>query len=138
MVSDPSLWVIGLRLAGILHLVTLALACLTPIPPDWDKNLSKLPEVHRRFAVAQNVFIGGVIAAGGLISLVFAPELAAGVPLARAVCLCLALWWGGRLAVLPWLGAHRHLATPALRVGYVLLLAECAVFAGAYGFLALR
>jgi len=135
---DPQLWVLLLRVAGILHFVTLGLACVTPIPPNWEENLSRLPEVHRRFAVAQNVFIGAVIAACGLISLFFAPLLVEGTTLARVICGWIGLWWAGRLIVLPWLGAHRHLASSWLRAGYVLLLAECAIYAAGYGYLALR
>jgi len=138
MLRDPEVWTTGLRVAGLLHFVTLGLACLTPIPPNWDENLAKLPEVHRRFAVTQNFFIGGVIAACGLISVAFAPALVEGSPLARAVCAGIALWWGGRLAVLPWLGAHRHLTSAWLRLGYGLLLAECATYTAAFGYLALR
>lgn len=136
--TEPQLWIWALRFAGILHFVTLVLATLTPIPPNWDENLAKLPEVHRRFSVAQNIFIGAVIAASGLISLCFAPLLISGDPLARVICGCIALWWGGRLVVLPWLRAHQHLTTPALRVGFALLLAQCATYACAYGYLALR
>lgn len=128
----------SVRAAGGLHFVTLGLACLTPIPPNWDENLARLPEVHRRFAVAQNVFIGAVIAASGAISLLFAPLLVEGSVLARVICGCIALWWGGRLFVLPWLGAHHHLPTPWLRLGYGLLLAECAIYLGGFGYLALR
>jgi hypothetical protein len=135
---DQSTWVIGLRAAGIAHFVTLALAMVTPIPPNWETNLAALPEIHRRFAIAQNVFIGAVIAVSGIISLCFAQQLAEGSILARVICTCIALWWGGRLFVLPWLGAHRHLQTRALQIGYVLLLAECATFALAYGYLAVR
>lgn len=136
--DHTQLWTLGLRSAGVLHFVTLGLACVTPIPPDWEYNLSKLPEVHRRFAVAQNVFIGGVIAAAGLISLAYPGDLIAGTPLARAICASIALWWGGRLVVLPWLGAHRHLNTSLLRIGFALLLCECAVYTIAYGYLALH
>lgn len=135
---DTSTWVQGVRVAGVLHFVTLGLACITPIPPDWDRNLALLPEVHRRFAVAQNVFIGGVIAACGGVSVFFAPLLVEGSTLARVICGGIALWWGGRLFVLPWLGAHRHLATTFLRIGYGLLLAESAIFTAAFGYLALR
>lgn len=138
VLSDPHLWVFGVRLAGVFHFITLALACVTPIPPNWEENLAGLPEVHRRFAVAQNVFIGAVVAVSGLISIAFAPLLIAGSTLARVICGCIALWWGGRLFVLPWLGAHRHPTSTALRAGFVLLLAECAIYAGGYGFLALR
>lgn len=138
MPADSSLWILGLRAAGLCHFATLALACVTPIPPNWEGNLAKLPEVHRRFAIAQNVFIGAIIASSGLISLVFAPLLLEGTTLARVICACIALWWGGRLVVLPWLGAHRHLTTAALRLGYALLLVECATFGLAYGYLALH
>ena len=137
MFSDE-LWTPGLRLAGAFHLVTLTLACFTPIPPDWDKNLAALPPIHRRFAIAQNLSIGATIAILGLFSLVCAPELITGTPLARAVCGATGLFWAGRLAVLPWLGVRPTLTTPLLRVGYALLLTQCASYSAAYGWLALR
>jgi hypothetical protein len=135
---DDSLLVLGVRLGGGFHFITLALACFTPIPPDWEKNLAILPVMHRRFAQAQNVSIGATIAVLGLLSLFFGPELVEGKPLARAVCGVTALFWGGRLAVLPWLNVRSALTTPLLQVGYVLLIAECATYAIAYGWLALR
>jgi hypothetical protein len=130
--------ILGVRLAGAFHFVTLGLACITPVPPDWDTNLGKLPPLHRRFARAQNVTIGAVIAVLGCFSLCFAPELVQGPPLARAVCGMTGLFWGGRLAVLPWLGVRPALTSGLLRLGYALLLAECAVFAAVYGWLLLR
>ena len=133
-----SLWILAVRLAGGFHFVTLVLACFTPIPPDWESNLTKLPPMHRRFSVAQNVSIGAMIAVLGLFSLIFAPELVGGAPLARAVCGTTALFWGGRFCVLPWLGVRPALTTPALKLGYTLLLIECALYAGGYGWLALR
>lgn len=135
-VSPLMVWIV--RAAGVLHVVTLVLACFTPIPPRWEENLATLPDVHRRFAVAQNVFIGGVIAVSGLFCLAFAPELVAGGRLARGVAAAIALWWGGRLVVLPWLRVRPHLTSPALRVGFVLLHLECAALAGGFAWLALR
>jgi hypothetical protein len=135
---SDSLWILGVRLAGSFHFVTLVFACFTPIPPDWDTNLAKLPPIHRRFAVAQNVSIGAMIAVLGLLSLCFAPELVHGAPLARAVCGATALFWGGRLCVLPWLGVRPTLTTPALKLGYALLLVECTIYAVAYAWLALH
>lgn len=135
---DDSLWILAVRLAGGFHFVTLVLACFTPIPPDWEANLEKLPPMHRRFSIAQNVSIGVTIAVFGLFSLFFAPELVGGAPLARAVCGMTALFWGGRLGVLPWLGVRPALTTPALKLGYTLLLLECALYAMGYGWLALR
>ena len=135
---SDSLWILGVRLAGAFHFVTLLFACFTPIPPDWGKNLATLPTIHRRFAIAQNGSIGATIAVLGLFSLFFAPELTGGSPLGRAVCGATALFWGGRLCVLPWLGVKPSLNTLALKVGYTLLLIECSVYAVAYGILALK
>lgn len=135
---DESFWINGVRVAGLFHLVTVALAHFTPIPPDWDANLARLPEVHRRFAIAQNVFIGATMVFAGLVSLAFAPELVAGTTAARIVCAAIALWWGGRLLVLPWLRVWPQLRSPLLRDGFVLLHLECATFAVVYGWLALR
>jgi hypothetical protein len=135
---DDSLLILGVRLAGGFHFITLTLACFTPIPPDWEKNLAILPVMHRRFAQAQNVSIGVTIAVLGLLSLFFAPELVNGDPLARAVCGVTALFWGGRLAVLPWLNVRSALTTPLLQIGYALLIAECAIYAAAYGWLGSR
>lgn len=135
---SDSVLILGVRLAGAFHFVTLALACFTPIPPDWDKNLAALPPIHRRFAIAQNVSIGAMIAVLGLVSLVFAPELVAGSPLARVLCTMTALLWGGRAVVLPWLGVRPALTTTWLRIGYALLVAECVIYAAAYAWLALR
>ena len=133
-----SLLILGVRVAGGFHFVTLGLACFTPIPPDWEANLEKLPPMHRRFSVAQNISIGATMAVLGLLSLCFAPELTGGAPLARAVCGVTALFWGGRLCVLPWLGVRPALTTAAFGLGYGLLLIECALFAATYAWLALR
>lgn len=135
---EQSEWVIGVRLAGIFHFVTLTLACFTPIPPDWDKNLATLPPIHRRFAIAQNISIGATIAVLGLFSLCFAPTLVSGAPLARGVSGATALFWGGRLCVLPWLGVRPVLTTSWLKLGYTLLLVECSAYAILYAYLALR
>jgi len=135
---NDTLWVWGVRAAGIFHLLTVAMAHFTPIPANWDENLTRLPDVHRRFAIAQNVFIGGVMVFAGMVSVFFASELIAGSTSARIMCAGIAVWWGGRLIVLPWLRVGPELRTRFMRAGFVLLHAECAVFAVAYGWLAVR
>ena len=135
---DDAFWVAGVRAAGFFQLLTVALAHFTPIPPNWDENLGKLPDVHRRFAIAQNVFIGAVMVFCGLVSLGFAPDLVTGSATARVICAGIACWWGGRLFVLPWLRVWPELSTKWLRAGFVLLHAECAIFAVAYCWPALR
>lgn len=135
---SDSLLIPGVQLAGAFHFITLILACFTPIPPDWEANLAKLPPIHRRFAVAQNFSIGATIAVLGLLSLCFAPELVAGSPLARAVCGVTAFFWGGRAVILPWIGVRPTLTSSLLRLGFTLLIAECLIYAAAYGWLAVR
>ena len=135
--SDAT-WIALVRLAGGFHFVTVAFAHFTPIPRDWDRNLAQLPPVHRRFAIAQNVFIGATMLFAGLVSVCFARELVSATPLARGVCAGIALWWGGRLLVLPWLRVWPELPSKLLRVGFVFLHAECAAFALGYGALAFR
>lgn len=135
---EDMFWIWGVRAAGAFHLVTVALAHFTPIPSGWEENLARLPEVHRRFAVAQNVFIGGVMIFAGIVSLLFAPDLVSGTTSARIVCAGIALWWGARLIVLPLLRVGPELRTPSLRFGFVLLHLECGTFAVLYGWLAGR
>lgn len=135
--SDAA-WVLGVRAAGVFHFVTLVVACFTPIPPNWEENLARLPEVHRRFAVAQNFFIGATIAFCGAVSVLFAPELVAGSVAARIVCVGVALWWGGRVVVLQWLRVWPHLGGGWWRAGFVLLQVECVAYALAFGWLAVR
>ena len=132
------MWTVGVRAAGAFQLLTVVLAVFTPIPAGWEENLARLPDVHRRFAIAQNVFIGGVMAFGGIVSLLFAPVLVSGETSSRIVCAGIALWWGARLIVLPWLRVWPELRSFKLRTGFVFLHAECAIFAVAYGWLALR
>lgn len=132
------LLIVAVRVAGGCHLVTLGCACLTPIPRGWDENLAKLPRVHRRFAIAQNAFIGATIGYLGVVSICLAPTLVAGTPAARALCTATALWWGGRLWTLGWLGVWSELRGRALRAGFALLHVECAALGLGYGWLALR
>lgn len=135
---NDSLWLLGLRAAGVCHFVTVALALATPVPRDWDAGLAALSPVHRRFALAQNAAVGAVMLFLGYVSLFHAPALLEGSDAARLLAAGTALWWGGRLALLPWLGVRGELTTPLLRAGFVLLCSQCAIYAAAYGWLALR
>jgi hypothetical protein len=135
---NDDLWLWGVRAAGGLHLITVLVAWFTPIPPDWERNLAGLPEMHRRFAVAQNLAIGGVMVFLGLVCLGWAPILVEGGPGGRLWAAAVALWWGGRLLLLPWLGVRPTLTSARLRVGYRLLQAQCLIYALAFGWLVLR
>lgn len=116
------LWLLGLRVAGALHFTTLIAARLSP--------------VHRRFAIAQNAAVGAVLLSFGYVSPVHAPALLEGGTAGRLLCAGAALWWGGRLVVLPWLNAWPEVTETWRRVGFALLHAQCAIYAVAYGWLA--
>ena len=135
---NDTTWITAVRVAGVCHFITLASAHFTPIPRDWEHNLAQLPDVHRRFAAAQNVFIGGVIAFLGIVSLTLAPDLVIGTATARACCAATALWWGGRLCTLPWLRVWPELRSHSLRLGFACLHVECAAFGLGYAWLACR
>ncbi len=130
-------WLLGLRLAGALHFTTLIAACFTPVPRDWEGGLARLSPVHRRFAIAQNAAVGAVLLFFGYVSLAHAPVLLEGSVAGRLLAAGTALWWGGRLVVLPWLNAWPEVTEPWRRVGFALLHAQCAIYALAYGWLAL-
>jgi hypothetical protein len=135
---SDDLWLLGLRAAGVFHFLTVVIAVRTPVPRDWDRGLAALSPLHRRFALAQNAAVGSVMLFLGYVSLFHAPALLAGGETARLLCAAFTLWWGGRLALLPWLGVGAELDTPLLRAGFVLLRLQCAIYALAYGWLTLR
>lgn len=62
----------------------------------------------------------------GTVSLCFAREFVSGILPARILGAGIALWWGGRLAVLPWLRVWPELHPRLLRAGFWWLHAQCA------------
>lgn len=135
---NDDLWLLGLRVAGVFHFITVGLAIRTPIPRDWDVGLAVLSPVHRRFAIAQNAAVGAVMLFLGYVSLFHAPVLLERSGAARLLAAGAAFWWGGRLALLPWLAVGAELTTAWLRLGFALLRVQCAIYAVAYGWLAFR
>jgi hypothetical protein len=135
---DDDLWVIGLRVAGALHFTTLLAACLTPIPREWATGLATLSPVHRRFAIAQNAAVGAVLAFLGYVSLCHPKALLDGALPGRLLAAAIALWWGGRLLLLPWLNAWPEIKGPWQRAGFICLHLQCASYAALYGYLVIR
>src|SRR6476620_8793477 len=86
-------------LGGILHFGILIASALVPQVPDWKAALRQLDGLTRQLVWVHGAFIVLVIIGFGLISILFAHELASGTPLARGVCCFIALFWIARLAV---------------------------------------
>jgi hypothetical protein len=77
------------------------------------------------------------IVAFGLLSLTNSAELAAGSPLARGVCLYIAVFWGVRVALQGVLDAKPFLTAWWLRLGYHGLTVFFVYFTAVYGLAAL-
>jgi hypothetical protein len=110
-----SLLVVG----GLLHFVILIASALTPRLLDWRTNLAALHPFLRRLFWVYGVFIVLVIISFGTLTLIRADELASATPLARSVCVMIALFWLARLGVQFFVfDARPFLTTAFRRVGY--------------------
>jgi len=86
-----------LHIAAILHLGLLWAGASMPRAVDLWTHLAKLPPFIRRLFLVYFCFIGFSLAGFGCLTFFFASAMAQGVPLARAFCLFLALFWTIRL-----------------------------------------
>ncbi|MEQ2009697.1 MAG: hypothetical protein ABMA26_23175 [Limisphaerales bacterium] len=88
-----------LQLAATTHLGLLAAGLLMPGTVRLREHLAALPAFIRQLFWTYYVFIGLCLVGFGLGTFLLADELAAGTPLARAVCGFLAVFWTLRLIV---------------------------------------
>ena len=106
-------------IGGLLHFGILLASALVPQVLDWKESLSKLDPLLRQLIWVHGAFIVLVIIAFGVLSLLFATELASGTPLARGVCLFISLFWAIRVFVQFFIfDAKPFLKTPLLKLGY--------------------
>lgn len=110
---------LALYFAGVIHFAILIASAMTPGALDWKHHLEALPLLLRQMFWVYGAFIVLMILGFGTLTMVFAPELARGTPLGRAVCATIAIFWGARLFVQlfvfdagPWLTRRLY------RVGY--------------------
>ena len=108
-----------LIIGGLLHFVILIASALTPRLLDWRANLASLHPFLRRLFWVYGSFIVLVIISFGTLTLLRADELASTVPLARAVCAVIAIFWLARLIVQFFVfDARPFLTTAFRRLGY--------------------
>lgn len=88
-----------LRIGGCLHFGILIASASTPRALDWRKNLAPLHPFLRKLFWVYGAFIVLVIISFGTITLLYSRELAAGTPLARALCAFIGIFWFARLLV---------------------------------------
>jgi hypothetical protein len=108
-----------LRIAGILHLGLMLAGSLMPWKVGLKEAITNLPPFIRRLFWVYYIFIGLCLAGFGSITLVFAPELAAGGGLARALCAFFATFWTLRLVVAVFvLDVNPYISSPLWAAGY--------------------
>jgi hypothetical protein len=88
-----------LQLAAAVQLLILIASALTPQALDWRKNLAILHPFLRKLFWVYGVVIVIVIIAFAALTFHHADAMAAREPVARSLCLFIAIFWGARLFV---------------------------------------
>ena len=127
-----------LFLAGFAQLGILIASSLVPVRLQWKTSLSGLPRLHRQLYWIYGGYVVLAIVANGLICILNADELATGSRLARCVCGYLAIFWGVRVSLQPFLDVREHLTRWWLRAGYHTLTLLFASFTAIFAYAALR
>ena len=108
-----------LQVASILHLGLVWAGASMPKAVGLRENLATLPPFIRRLFYVYFTFIGLVLAGFGVLTFLFAGEMAAGEPVARGLCILLAVFWMARLVVAAFVFDVRpYLQNWFLRLGY--------------------
>lgn len=121
-----------IQYAGVGQLCVLVASAIVPVQLDWRGEFSQLSKLHRQMYWVYGGYVVLSIVALGLISLCCANELASGTPLARAVCVYGAVFWGVRLALQAVLDVKPHLTRWWLTAGYHLLTVLFVAFVSIY------
>lgn len=96
MTDRLSLW---LWLAGMSHFGILIASFSVPLVMDWRKLLEPLPKLMRQLIWVYGAYVVLMIISLGGAGVFLSDELAAGTPLARAVCGFATIFWGIRLSL---------------------------------------
>ncbi len=115
-------------IAGAGQLSVLVASSLVPLRLNWKEAFAPLPRLHQQMYWVYGGYVVLSIVALGLLSLFNSAELAAGSPLARGVCLYIAVFWGIRLCLQGVLDAKPFLTAWWLALGYHLLTVLFAFF----------
>ncbi len=108
-----------LQIAGGLHLGLICAGLLMPRVVSLPRHLASLPKFIGQLFWVYYAFIGLCLVGSGLITILFARTLAAGGPLALAVCMLLTAFWTLRLFAATFVFDLRpYLTTTYRRLGY--------------------
>ena len=108
-----------IQIAGLLHLGLMCAGALMPRAVNLREHLAALPPFIRRLFLVYFSFIALLLVSFGLISFFYADALAAGTPLARALCIFLLVFWTVRLVAAAFVFDVRpYLTSWFYRAGY--------------------
>jgi hypothetical protein len=108
-----------LQIAAILHIGLLCAGASMPKAVNLRGHLATLPPFIRRLFFVYFSFIALMLVGFGLLTFLFAHAMAAGEPLARALCLLLTGFWGMRLVAAGFIFDVRpYLTNWFYRLGY--------------------
>ena len=111
--------VLLLQFAGILHIGLAWAGATMPRAVQLRSHLGSLPPFIRRLFLVYFAFVGLVLVGFGTLTFFFAGAMAAGEPLARALCILCLVFWTARLFVASFIFDVRpYLTNWFYRVGY--------------------
>jgi hypothetical protein len=88
-----------LQFAAVLQLLILIASASTPRVLNWRTNLAALHPFLRKLFWVYGAFIVMVIIAFAILTFLHAEAMAAQEPVARSLCVFIAIFWGARLVV---------------------------------------
>ena len=108
-----------LQIAALLHLGLIWAGASMPRAVDLWTHLATLPPFIRRLFIVYFCFIGLSLVGFGCLTFFFASAMAEGVPLARALCAFLTVFWTIRLCAAKFIFDLRPYLTNGFRkAGY--------------------
>jgi len=108
-----------LQIAGVLHVGLMAAGLLMPQVVSMRAHLAALPPFLRQLFWLYYAFIALCLVSFSVITIAFADTLAAGGPLARAVCAFFAVFWTLRFIAATFvLDLRPYLTNGYRRAGY--------------------
>ena len=116
---NASTLVLLLQLAAVSHLGLLCAGATMPKAVGLHQHLSSLPSFIRRLFYVYFSFIALLLGAFGVMTFLFAAPMAAGEPVARGLCILMAVFWTVRLVAAAFIFDVRpYLRNWFYRVGY--------------------
>jgi hypothetical protein len=124
--------------AGIGQLCLLVASVQVPFRLNWRDELGTLPRLHRQMHWVYGGYVVLSIVAFAAISILNAADLAGGTPLARALCVYIAVFWGVRLILQMVFDIGTYLTRWWMKAGYALLTFMFAAFTALYAWAAIH